>query len=53
MTFKDCIYCRKETAHEKKYGIGTLILFIITFGFWILTMPFYPSRCIHCGGENV
>jgi len=29
--------------------VGTLVALLFTFGFWILTLPFYKSRCVVCG----
>jgi len=34
---------------DNRAGIGTLFLFLITWGFWLLAMIFYPKRCIVCG----
>jgi hypothetical protein len=49
MNFRNCDYCKKETAHKRVIGIGTFIAVILTLGLWLLVIPFYPARCIHCG----
>ena len=47
-----CGNCRKKTYWKRNYGIGTLILVLIT-GFWfILALPFYPKRCSCCGNDK-
>jgi hypothetical protein len=30
-------------------GWGTFFMVILTAGFWLLTIPFYPKRCTTCG----
>jgi len=45
----DCDVCQKRTAHKRAWGIGTLIMFLLTAGLWLLAMPFYPKRCQACG----
>lgn len=48
-----CQNCRKETGHKRCLGWGTFFAACITFGFWLLIVPFYPLRCIICGADNV
>ena len=44
-----CENCQKFTGFKRNLGIGTIIMIIITAGFWILLLPFYPKRCHICG----
>jgi hypothetical protein len=34
---------------KRALGFGTLFAILLTAGFWILTIPFYPKRCMACG----
>ncbi len=43
-----CPNCGKETGHQRKLGFGTFFAVIITAGFWLLAIPFYPRRCTIC-----
>jgi uncharacterized protein (DUF983 family) len=49
MTFEQCDNCGKPTGHRRAFGWGTFFAVVLTAGFWLLTLPFYPSRCIACG----
>lgn len=49
MTFEQCDNCGKPTGHKRAFGWGTFFAVVLTAGFWLLTLPFYPSRCIMCG----
>ena len=51
MDFCYCPTCGKNTGHKRALGWGTFFAVIITGGFWILDIPFYPKRCIVCGSE--
>lgn len=44
-----CLGCMRGTGHKRRFGIGTIVLLIITMGWWIFAMPFYPKRCVICG----
>lgn len=44
-----CKICKEYRAHKRHIGIGSLILVFITWGLWILALPFYPVRCTKCG----
>lgn len=44
-----CKNCKQVTTHKKHLGIGTLILVIITCGFYLPCILFYQSRCWKCG----
>ena len=46
-----CSNCGNLTGHKRNLGIGTLIMVLITSGLWLLTIPFYPIRCIVCGNK--
>jgi hypothetical protein len=49
MTFEQCDNCGKPTGHRRAFGWGTFFAVVLTAGLWLLTLPFYPSRCIVCG----
>lgn len=44
-----CANCEKRCGFKRSLGFGTLFMIVFTAGFWILTIPFYPARCINCG----
>ena len=52
MNFRYCPNCGKETGHKRFLGIGTVIAVFLTLGLWLLVIPFYPIRCIHCGAAK-
>ena len=52
MDFSYCPNCGKSTGHKRALSWGTFFAVIITFGFWILMIPFYPKRCIVCGSSE-
>jgi hypothetical protein len=49
MTASECNGCKRVTGHKRSIGIGTLIIALLTFGFSLFTIPFYPKRCVICG----
>jgi hypothetical protein len=44
-----CPNCGKLAGFKRALGFGTLFMVILTCGFWLLLIPFYPARCINCG----
>lgn len=44
-----CFNCNKATGYKRKIGIGTIFMVLITYGLWLLLIPFMPKRCICCG----
>jgi hypothetical protein len=52
MEFKSCGNCGKDMGFKRNFGIGTLILVLVTGGLWLIAMPFYPKRCIGCGKRD-
>ena len=44
-----CPNCNKLTGHKRVIGFGTFFAVLLTAGFWLLALPFYPKRCITCG----
>jgi hypothetical protein len=44
-----CPNCQKRTGFRRALGFGTFFMALITFGLWLLVIPFYPARCIVCG----
>lgn len=48
MSLKYCALCKRNVEPKRVIGIGTLILTLCTFGFWLLTIPFYRKKCPLC-----
>lgn len=44
-----CPNCNKLTGYKRVIGFGTFFAVLLTAGLWLLTLPFYPKRCITCG----
>jgi hypothetical protein len=44
-----CPNCGKQSGFKRALGFGTFFMVLITFGLWLLMIPFYPVRCINCG----
>ena len=51
-TFK-CANCGANRGFKRNIGVGTLIAIILTMGWYIILIPFYPKRCIVCGGTEI
>jgi len=49
MIFEYCPNCKAYRGFKRHFTIWTLILVCLTWGAWILALPFYPKRCIVCG----
>lgn len=49
MRAKHCAGCDKWTGHRRVFGLGTVIALLLTVGWWLFLMPFYPKRCVQCG----
>lgn len=49
MLMADCNNCGRRTGFKRALGFGTLFMVVITFGVWLLVIPFYPARCVICG----
>lgn len=50
---KWCDLCRRNVEPKRKIGAGSLIAVLVTFGWWILAIPFYKKRCPICGGTHL
>jgi hypothetical protein len=46
-----CPTCAKETGFQRKLGFGTFFAVLLTAGFWLFALPFYPQRCSICGND--
>ena len=46
-----CEVCKKVTLRRRRLGFGTLFAVLVTGGFWLLAIPFYPKRCVVCGSQ--
>jgi len=51
MIFQYCPNCKAERGFKRNLGWGTFFAVVITLGWWICAIPFYPKRCIECGRE--
>jgi len=49
MEMMHCKLCDKMTMHKRDFGIGSIVIAILTGGLWLLAWPFYPKRCVVCG----
>ena len=38
----------RTTGYERAFGFGTLFAVLVTAGFWLFALPFYPRRCTVC-----
>ena len=47
-----CPNCNKLTGYKRVIGFGTFFAVVLSAGLWLLTLPFYPKRCITCGLEK-
>lgn len=45
---KYCTLCERNVEPRRKIGVGTLILFLLTLGVWLIAIPFYLKRCPIC-----
>jgi hypothetical protein len=53
MAQKYCKLCKRNVEAKRQIGVGTLILILLTGGFWILLIPFYSQRCSICKSNDV
>lgn len=49
MEMLSCSNCSQPRGFKRRFGLGTLVMILLTLGLWILVMPLYPARCITCG----
>jgi hypothetical protein len=49
MQMLHCPNCGKLSGFKRALGFGTFFMVLLTFGLWLLVIPFYPARCINCG----
>ena len=52
MRFLYCENCEKKTGYKRRYSWRTYLAVGVTFGLWLLVMPFYSLRCIDCGDDR-
>ena len=53
MRMEFCTNCGKRRGFKRAFGLGTVVMVVLTLSLWILAMPFYPARCINCGTSAV
>lgn len=51
MKVEYCDKCGKQSMFKRHLGLGTLFVIVLTGGFWLLLIPFYPIRCVGCGTQ--
>lgn len=51
MRFEHCENCQQRVGFGRRFGWGTFFAVLVTFGLWLITLPFYPLRCIRCGWQ--
>lgn len=44
-----CYVCNRQSGFGRRLGWGTFFMVLLTFGLWLLIIPFYPIRCTTCG----
>src|ERR1019366_842919 len=44
-----CYVCNRPSGFARRLGWGTFFMVLITFGLWLVVIPFYPLRCATCG----
>lgn len=49
MRVTHCYVCNRPSGFARRLGWGTFFMVILTAGFWLLVIPFYPKRCTTCG----
>ena len=49
MIFEDCPHCTQRMGFKRNIGVGSLIAVLVTFGWWLWALIFYPVRCVRCG----
>ncbi|MBI2411627.1 MAG: hypothetical protein HYV24_00245 [Deltaproteobacteria bacterium] len=47
-----CSSCNRQTGFKRALGWGTFFACILTGGLWLLTIPFYPKRCVICANKT-
>jgi hypothetical protein len=48
-----CALCRRPVEGKRQIGAGTIVLAVITGGFWLIAIPFYSKRCSICKSAAV
>lgn len=48
-----CNLCKRPVEAKRNIGIGTLLLCVLTAGFWLIVIPFYSKRCPICKSESI
>lgn len=52
MDLRYCAHCNCFVQPRRDLGAGTLILGLITCGWWLITLPLYQKKCPNCKGTN-
>lgn len=43
-----CYLCKRNINAKRRFGMGTLIMVLLTWGIWLLVLPFYNKKCPIC-----
>jgi hypothetical protein len=43
-----CTLCGRPVEARRHIGVGTVALSIVTWGLWLIAIPFYQKRCSIC-----
>ena len=53
MAVRYCKLCDRKAEAKRHIGVGTLLLVLVTGGFWLLLIPLYSKRCPICKSTNL
>ena len=48
MALRYCPHCAQKVTARRQFGIGTLLLVLVTGGLWLLVLGCYLPRCPLC-----
>lgn len=48
MSMQHCAACERKVDSKRHIGVGTLLLVLVTVGFWLPIIFFYRQRCPIC-----
>lgn len=48
-----CHVCERKVTLRRRFGVGTWLMVLVSWGTWLLVLPLYRKRCVFCRGLNV
>ncbi len=48
-----CPLCNRPVEARRQIGVGTVALAVLSWGLWLLAIPFYQKRCSICKSPSV